>query len=150
MAAAKVSLYHRDRHRFCMAPVGFSWTTLVFGPFPLRFRHPVAWMLMWTVALFALITLLLSDVVFAFFVNRLYIRSLIKKGYRIRGISAERLDEFARMLGYSREALVAVCDFGDAEPPQVGMPEAKRGDEGELNPTAAGDESPGLGSEPEA
>ena len=117
MAKTKISLYHPDRQKFCLAPVGFSWTTLIFGPFPLALRRPCAWMLMFAVGLIGPATFLVSDLVFAFCVNRLYIRSLIKKGYRVRGVAVEKLDEVARSLGYSREKLEAVFDWGNGGPP---------------------------------
>ncbi len=61
------------------APVGFSWTTLIFGPFPMLFRGN--WKLFVFVLLPAVMTLGLSDIVFAFIINKLHIKDLLRDGF---------------------------------------------------------------------
>ena len=116
MAFTKVTLYHRERDKVCLAPVGFSWTTLFFGPFALIFRSPRAWILTLAVAALAAVTVTVSNIVFAFFANQLYIRTLIRKEFRMRDVPPDRLGEIASKLGISRSRLDTVYDWGDLAP----------------------------------
>jgi protein-export membrane protein SecD len=59
--------------------MGFSWTTLFFGPFPALLRGDVKWFFI--MALLALCTLTLSNYIFCFIYNKIYIRSLLENGY---------------------------------------------------------------------
>jgi hypothetical protein len=61
-------------------PTGFSWTTLLFGFFVPLFRGDILWALIMVGA--ALLTAGISLIVFPFFYNKVYIDSLLKKGYR--------------------------------------------------------------------
>ena len=70
------------------APVGFSWTTLFFGFFPALIRGD--WL--WAVIIFAatFVTFGLAGIVFAFIYNRLYIQSLVEKGFKIKNYSGNK------------------------------------------------------------
>ncbi|WP_305370471.1 hypothetical protein [Photobacterium leiognathi] len=83
MAYTKLMLENPHNGKLADAPVGFSWTTLFFGFFPALFRGD--WK--WAVILFiiACITWGLSNIIFAFIYNKLYIRDLVNSGYRARG-----------------------------------------------------------------
>jgi hypothetical protein len=65
------------------APVGYSWTTLFFGFFPALFRQD--WL--WAVILFitGLVSSGIIPIIFSFFYNKVYINSLLKKGYKLHG-----------------------------------------------------------------
>jgi len=59
--------------------VGFSWTVLFFGFLPPLFRGDWKWGLI--ILLLAPITFGLSNIIFAFIYNRLYIKDLLQAGY---------------------------------------------------------------------
>ena len=65
---------------FKSVKVGFSWTTFFFGFLPPLFRGDWKWSLIMLVA--SSITLGLSNLVFPFFYNKVYIRDLLEKGYK--------------------------------------------------------------------
>ena len=77
------------------APVGFSWTTLFFGMFPALFRGDFKWTLIMLVAGF--VTVGFAFFVFAFIYNRLYITSLIEKGYKIKNYSGNKAQIEAKL-----------------------------------------------------
>lgn len=63
------------------APVGFSWTMLFFGCFVPLFRGDWMW---FVITLFiAFLTGGLSWLVFPFFYNDLYIKTLVRDGYEL-------------------------------------------------------------------
>ena len=65
---------------FKSVKVGFSWTTFFFGFLPALFRGDWKWSLIMLVV--SSITLGLSNLVFPFFYNKMYIRDLLEKGYK--------------------------------------------------------------------
>ena len=80
------------------APVGYSWTTLIFGPFVCLCRRDwvraVVWFVLWFVCLEFTdpndvtawdCAVFVSHVVMSFIYNKMYIRSLCAKGYRPLG-----------------------------------------------------------------
>lgn len=87
------------------APVGFSWTTLFFGPMPLLFRGEMAWFLV-SLGL-TVLTLHTSNVVLAFMVNRLYIQDLLKRGFKARNVLHGDMDEVAKELGLRLPSLAS-------------------------------------------
>ena len=113
MAATKIALYHRERDKRCLAPVGFSWTTFFFGGFALLFRSPRAWWVTIGVFAVAVPTFAVSNLVLAFFANQLYVRTLIRKGYRMRDVPPDQLGDVLSRLGISRSRLDEIYDWGD-------------------------------------
>ena len=71
------------------APVGFSWTTLFFGFFPALIRGDMKWAVIIFAATF--VTFGLAGIVFAFIYNRLYIQSLVEKGFRVKNYSGNKI-----------------------------------------------------------
>ena len=67
------------------APVGFSWTTCFFGPFPALFRGDWKWSLIQFIL--ALLTGGLSTLVFMFIYDKLYIKDLIAYGFKAQSIA---------------------------------------------------------------
>lgn len=59
--------------------VGFSWTTLFFGLFVPLFRGDWKWFLIFIIA--SCLTFCISNIVFCFIYNKIYINSLLEKGY---------------------------------------------------------------------
>ena len=84
MAGNRATLYHKGTERTREAPVGFSWTTLFFGPF----RHAVSMDWKWFLGslLLALCTVGLTNPVLRFMINRLHLRDLVRDGYRLRSM----------------------------------------------------------------
>lgn len=60
--------------------VGFSWTMFFFGVFVPLFRGDIKWFLITLIA--GAMTLGLSNLVFMFIYNGLYIKDRIKEGYK--------------------------------------------------------------------
>jgi hypothetical protein len=63
------------------APLGFSWTTLFFGGFPALFRGDILIGVAMIVANF--FTWGLAGIIFSFFYNGIYAKSLLAKGYKV-------------------------------------------------------------------
>ena len=82
MAGNLATLHHGGTERTREAPVGFSWTTLFFGPFPMLFRGNWKWFLISLVL--AICTFGLSNLVLMFMINRLHLKDLVNDGYRVR------------------------------------------------------------------
>ena len=72
------------------APVGFSWTTLIFGFFPALFRSDWKWAAI--MFILTMITSGLSGLVFMFIYNKLYIRDLIGRGFKAASITSGDMD----------------------------------------------------------
>lgn len=69
------------------APVGFSWTVFFFGFFPALFRsHWAGFAIM---LIFSVITFGLSNLIFMFIYNKMYIKHLISEGYKAKTASAD-------------------------------------------------------------
>lgn len=72
-------LINKANNHEVIAPTGFSWTTLFFGFFVPLFRGDILWALLMVGAAF--ISAGISVIIFPFFYNKMYIDSLLKKGY---------------------------------------------------------------------
>ena len=81
------------------APVGLSWTTLLFGPFPMLFRGSCKWFVI--ILLLALITGGLSNIIFLFAANKAYIKELISEGFQVKSVARGTLSEMGKQLGYA-------------------------------------------------
>ena len=69
------------------APIGFSWTTFFFGPFPALFRgHYLAALIIF---LIVALTSGLASFVFPFFYNKWYVSYLINDGYKVSGAAGD-------------------------------------------------------------
>jgi len=68
------------------APVGFSWTVFFFGFFPPLIRGDWKWAIIFLLC--AVITFGLSNLVFMFIYNKLYIKDLIGSGYKAESIAS--------------------------------------------------------------
>lgn len=77
--------------------VGFSWTTLLFGFFPALIRGDLKWaVIMFIIAVVAGsftfgFGAIVSDIIFAFVYNKIYIKELIEKGYKPANKEAGRI-----------------------------------------------------------
>ena len=79
------------------APVGFSWTVLFFGLFPPLFRGDFKWAII--LLILALITAGLSNLVFMFIYNKLYIKDLIGSGFKAQSIASGDLNYASAKIG---------------------------------------------------
>lgn len=78
----KVNLLNPETRHIKQTKLGFSWTVLFFGCFPMLIRGDFLWGIV-----VALINVLffpiapIVDIVLAFMYNKIYIKSLLSKGY---------------------------------------------------------------------
>lgn len=83
----KLEFTHPERGTFRIAPIGFSWTTLIFGGFPALIRgHFLAALIIF---MLTLISSGIAALIFPFFYNKWYVRHLIKKGFFISGVQGD-------------------------------------------------------------
>lgn len=61
-------------------PIGFSWSTLLFGFFPALLRGDIKWSIIMLIC--AIVTSGISLLVFPFIYNKIYIKTLLVEGYR--------------------------------------------------------------------
>jgi hypothetical protein len=78
------------------APVGFSWTTFIFGCFPALFRGDWQWFFIQLIC--QVMTGGLSALIFMFIYNKIYIKKLIAQGYKLDE-APENLDAVEANLG---------------------------------------------------
>lgn len=79
------------------APVGFNWRLLQFGALlPLYQRE---WKLSLLVITGGALTFGVSNVLVAFFYNKLYVRSLVADGFLARGTEEGSIDQIETHLG---------------------------------------------------
>jgi hypothetical protein len=65
-------------------PLGFSWTTFLFGGWPALLRQD--WIVGIAVILASLATYGLAGVIFAFMYNKVYAKALFAKGYWVHAL----------------------------------------------------------------
>jgi hypothetical protein len=98
MAFDKINLKNPNTGELKKIPVGFSWTTLFFGPFVALFRAD--WMMAIIIFGVALVTGGLSNIVFAFIYNKLHIKNHIyKEGFKVTGSDKGDLQKISSNLG---------------------------------------------------
>lgn len=85
------------------APVGYSWTVLVFGP--LVFIARKEWMLFAMTLVLTALTLHISNIVLSFKVNRMYIQMLVNLGYRVVRVRHGTVEGVAEELGIQLPSL---------------------------------------------
>lgn len=87
MAHSKVYLKNPRTGVMREAPVGFSWTVLFFGWFPPLFRKD--WWGFLIMLLVGCATLGLSNLVFMFIYNKMYLKSLVRDGFEVTSATAD-------------------------------------------------------------
>ena len=83
-----VTLQHQETGLVKRTPLGFSWTTLFFGFFPALMRGDIKWSLIMLLTNF--LTGGLSNFVFPFFYNRVYMNDLLQQGYILASPNEKR------------------------------------------------------------
>lgn len=87
LAYATINFKHPQTGAMKAAPVGFSWTTLLFSFFPALLRgHWVGAVIIFAISL---MTAGLAVIVFAFIYNKMYIKYLISEGFKVENASQD-------------------------------------------------------------
>jgi hypothetical protein len=81
MAYAKITFENPKTGSVKEAPIGFSWTTLFFGPLPALFRGHIGVGL--AILVIAFITSCISNLVFCFIYNKMYVKHLLSQGFKM-------------------------------------------------------------------
>lgn len=95
---ARATVYLTNGIEIKKAPVGFSWTTLFFGGIPALLRQDWIWGIGLVIA--SMFTWGIAAIVGAFIYNKVYIKSLVNKGYTIQPSSEVSDDYLKNYLGY--------------------------------------------------
>lgn len=95
---AHATIYLTNGVEVKKAPVGFSWTVFLFGGWPPLFRQDWLWGIALIIA--CIFTWGIAGIVCSFFYNKVYIKSLIDKGYTINPSSEVTDDYLKNYLGY--------------------------------------------------
>ena len=93
----KLTMEHPNTGIIKTAPVGFSWTTFFFSCFPALFRGDMKWFFIQ--CLCAVITSGLSGLVFMFIYNKIYIKKLLEKGFKVKAVEGGTLERANQKLG---------------------------------------------------
>lgn len=93
------------------APIGFSWTTLFFGGFPALLRGDMKWFFIQLLC--ALLTGGISNLMFAFIYNKIYITKLLESGYKVKAVERGTLEQAKQTLG------INLPEFTPTEPVQA-------------------------------
>ena len=106
MAYAKLYLSHPQSKGVKTVPLGFSMTSLFFGPWVCAWRHDypviVAWILLACLSLIMgmIWALFCLYPVQAFIYNRIYLQRLLNSGWKLYGWTGRVLDEIEFKLGF--------------------------------------------------
>lgn len=87
MAYATIDFHHPQSGALRQAPVGFSWTTLLFGFFPALIRGH--WTGALVIFLVGFLTFGLSQLVFAFIYNKMYVKHLLGDGFKLSSATVD-------------------------------------------------------------
>ena len=88
MAFATVTIEDKKNQLVKEAPVGFSWTVLIFGGFVPLIRGDWAWFFIMLIANF--ITFSIANILFAFIYNRIYLQNSLKKGFKVKSYEGDK------------------------------------------------------------
>ena len=81
MASSKIIFKNSYTGAIKEAPVGFSWTTLFFAGIPALMRGHIG--MGFIIIILYIFTASLSNWIFFFIYNKMYIKSLIGEGYKV-------------------------------------------------------------------
>jgi hypothetical protein len=87
MAFTIITLENPLTGKIRQAPIGISWTTLFFGPFPALLRGH--WAGAAIVLIANLLTLGLASIIFMFIYNKMYLKNLLNDGFKASQGSTE-------------------------------------------------------------
>lgn len=93
---AKLTLQHPHSGIIKQAPVGFSWTTLFFGPIPALRRGDFKWFF---IQLILNLLFIIPLFVFPFIYNRLHLKKLLEAGYKVKSVEGTTIETLNRKYG---------------------------------------------------
>jgi hypothetical protein len=73
------------------APVGFSWTTFFWGPFPALMRGDWKWGVILLIG--AALTSGFTSIIAGFVYNKFYIKDMLAKGYKVNSMPPNVTDD---------------------------------------------------------
>ena len=94
MAYTSIRFRNYQNRQVREVPVGYSWTTMLFGPFPALLRGD--WRSALLIGLLAVVTLTLSNLVFAWSYNRSFAQRLLADGFVVGALTSEDLAAIER------------------------------------------------------
>lgn len=87
MAYTEIVMQNPATQAVKSAPIGFSWTVLFFGFLPPLFRGDIKWGLI--ILLFWLLSAGLTNIVFSFIYNKLFVKEMMAEGYCVHPVQDE-------------------------------------------------------------
>ena len=92
----KLTLQHPNTGFIRQVPVGFSWTTLFFGPLPALRRGDLKWFFIQFIldSLF-----IIPAFIFPFKYNKLHLKKLLEAGYKVKLVQGASMDALNFQLG---------------------------------------------------
>lgn len=103
MANSHANLKNPDTGETVTAPIGFSWTTLFFGMWPALFRGDFKWgLIMFGLAV---VTSGISLLVFPFLYNKLYVKNLLRNGYKVESVENGSVEVVSNKVSISKEKI---------------------------------------------
>jgi hypothetical protein len=112
MASNTATLEHKVTGQRKQAPIGFSWTTFLFGPFPALFRGDLKWAAgMFIAAVVA--SIVFFPLVFIVWIgfgavyNKNYAQGLIQQGYQIVSVQRGTPEQVAHELSVNPDSATA-------------------------------------------
>ena len=83
----KLEFKHPEKSKLKIAPVGYSWTTMIFGFFPALLRgHFIAALIILPIAF---IFSFLGSGLLGFVYNKWFVKHLVRKGYSLSSFSGD-------------------------------------------------------------
>jgi hypothetical protein len=110
MAHSQITMYHPASNLERIAPIGFSWTNLLFGALVPAFRSDWKWFIIQFLC--AIITSGISWFVFPFFYNELYKKELLSQGYKERGAGPPVLNKKPDQVNKTNDNLASLERLG--------------------------------------
>ena len=118
MAFTKLIMKNPHTGEIREAPVGFSWTVLLFGFLPPLFRSD--WKNAVIMFIVGMMTFSLSNFVFMFIYNKMYLKELIAKGFALQSTPYPDLHELQNKLGIDLPTLAQEAPIQPIMPGQFG------------------------------
>lgn len=100
MAFAVISLENKRSNQLKLAPVGYSWTNLIFGFFVPLLRGDWKWAIVFL--LVGIVTWGFGSIITSFFYNKLYVSDLLKDGFKIKSLNGADKDLVKAKLGIAK------------------------------------------------
>ena len=100
MAFAVISFENKRSNQLKLAPVGYSWTNLIFGFFVPLFRGDWKWAIIFLIV--GIVTWGFGSIVTSFFYNKLHASDLMKDGFKIKSLNGADKDLVKAKLGIAK------------------------------------------------